>query len=321
MTTNTAPFVVQPRLTQIAMAIKPQGMIADMVCPRIPVEAEKFIYSKMITAEMFTIPDTRVGRTSEPNQVEFGATDVTDSTEDEALDDFVPQKDIDNARGTNFDPLAVATEGTSLLIDLRREQRVASLYFTKANYNASLAATLSGNGQWSDFANSDPYTAIMNAFDGMLIRPNIAVLGRLTATKLRSHPKIVAAVAASSGVGVATAASGKVSLRGLADLLELDEIYVGEPFANTAAKGQTPTYSRLWGKHAAFLRIDRNVRSVRGMAMPTFAFSAQFGTRFAGTILDQKRGIKGGQIVRVGEQIKELISFQDAGYFFENAVA
>lgn len=320
MTTNTAPFVVQPRLTQIAMAIKPERMIADLVCPRIPVEAEKFIYSKMITSEMFTIPDTKVGRSSEPNQVEFGAVDVTDSTEDEALDDFVPQKDIDNSVGTNFDPLAIAVEATSLLLDLRREQRVASLYFTKANYGSN-AATLSGNSQWSDQTNSDPYQAIMGAFDSMLIRPNIAVLGRLTATKLRTHPKIVAGVAASSSVGVATGAAGSVPLRALADYLELDEIYVGEPFYNSAAKGQTMTAARLWGKHAAFLRIDRNIRSVRGMAMPTFAFTAQFGTRFAGTILDQKRGIKGGQIVRVGEQVKELISFADAGYMFENAVA
>lgn len=322
MPTNTAPFTVQPRLTQIAMAVRPQGMIADLVCPRIPVEGEKFIYSKLTTSELFTIPDAKVGRSSEPNQVEFGATDVTDSTEDYALDDFVPNKDIETARSANnFDPMATATEGTTILLDLAREQRAATLYFTKANYAAALATTLSGTSQWSDYTNSDPYAAIMAAFDAMLIRPNIAVIGRLVATKLRSHPKIVAAVAATTGVGVASTAAGKVSLQALADLLELDAIQVGEPFVNTAAKGQTPTYSRLWGKHAAFLRIDRNVRSVRGMAMPTFAFTAQFGTRFAGTIPEQKRGIKGGVTVRVGEQVKELISFQEAGYFFENAVA
>lgn len=321
MTTNTAPFTVQPRLTQIAMAAKPTGMIADLVCPRIPVDGEKFVYSKLTTAEMFTIPDARIGRSSDPNQVEFGATDVTDSTEDFALEDFVPQKDIDNARqANNYDPQAIAAEATAMLLDLAREQRVANLFFTKANYNASLATTLNGTGQWSDFTNSDPYQAIMAAFDGMIIRPNVAVLGRLTATKLRSHPKIVAGVAAASNVGVAASAAGKVSLQALADYLELDAIYVGEPFSNTAAKGQTPTYARLWGKHASFLRIDRNIRSVRGMAMPTFAFTAEWNNRFVATAV-QTRGIKGGVAIRVGEQVKELIAFQDAGYMFENAVA
>lgn len=321
MTTNTAPFTVQPRLTQIAMAVKPEGMIADQVCPRVPVEGEKFIYSKLDKTDAYTIPDTKVGRSSEPNTVEFGATDVTDSTEDHGLDDFVPNKDIENARNTNFDPLATSTELTALLLDLSREQRVANLYNTLATYDAALRATLSGTSQWSDHTNSDPLGAILDALDSMLLRPNIAVMGRLVWTKLRTHPKIVAAALSRGVAGSAERASGVLSMQAVADLLELRAIFVGEPFINTAAKGQTPSYSRLWGKHAAFLRIDTNVRSARGMAMPTFALTAQWSTRFAGTIQDAKRGLTGGQIVRVGEHVKELVTFQEAGYFFQNAVA
>lgn len=319
MTTNTAPFSLDPRLTQIAMAVKPNGLIADMVCPRVPVEGEKFVYTKMTTDEVFTIPDTRVGRISEPNIVEFGGTDVTDATEDHGLDDLVPNKDIKNAAGTNYDPLATATENTTILYELAREQRVASLYFTLGNYASALRQTLSGVGQWSD-ASSDPIKAILLAFDAMLIRPNIGTLGRAVWTQLRTHPKVVAALVNAGAGGGGVSAAGIASRRAVADLLELDELYIGESFVNTSKKGQAAAYSRLWGKHAAFHRIEKSVRDPRG-ALPTFAFTAQWGTRIAGTINEPKIGLEGSQRVRVGEHVKELIAFQDAGYFFENAVA
>lgn len=319
MSTHTAPFTVQPRLTQIAMAVKPQGMVADLVCPRVPVEAEKFIYTKMTTDEAFTIPNTRVGRTSEPNTVEFGGVDVTDSTEDYGLDDIVPNKDVKNAQGTNYDPMAAATERTALLVELAREQRVASLYFDAATYASTLRSTLSGASQWSDPA-SDPVTAILTMFDSMLVRPNIGVLGQAVWTKLRMHPKVVAAVLGASGTGASEKAAGVLARRAVAELLELDDIVVGQAFYNGSKKGQAATYSRLWGKHAAFLRIERSVRDPRG-ALPTFAFTAQWGERIGATLAEPKVGLEGSTRVRVGERIKELVAFQQAGCFFQNAVA
>jgi len=319
MSTYTAPFSVQPRLTQIAMAVKPQGMVADLVCPRVPVEAEKFIYTKMTTDEVFSIPDTRVGRTSEPNTVEFGGVDVTDSTEDYGLDDIVPNKDVKNAQGTNYDPMAAAAERTALLVELAREQRVASLYFSLGTYATPLRSTLSGANQWSD-ATSDPVTAILTMFDTMLVRPNIGVIGQAVWTKLRMHPKVVAAVLGASGTGAAEKAAGVLARRAVADLLELDDIIVGQAFYNASKKGQSAAFSRLWGKHAAFLRIERSVRDPRG-ALPTFAFTAQWGERIGATLAEPKIGLEGSTRVRVGEKLKELVTFQEAGCFFQNAVA
>jgi hypothetical protein len=320
MSTNTAPFTVQPKLTQIAMAIKPTGMIADLVCPRVPVPAEKFIYTKMATDEAFSIPDTRVGRTGAPNTVEFGGTDVTDSTEDYGLDDPVPNKDIKNAVGTNYDPLAAAAERVALLVQLAREKRVADLYFTLGNYLASLRTTLSGTSQWSDYANSDPISAMLTQFDSMLIRPNVGIFGRAAWTKLRMHPKVVAAVLNKTGGLGGASAAGVIQRQAVADLLELDEIYIGESFYNAAKKGQTAGYSRLWGKHAAFARIDKAVRDPRA-GLPTFAFTAQWGDPVGGTIADPNIGLDGGQKVRVGEHVKELIAFPEVGCFFQNVVA
>lgn len=320
MSTNTAPFTVQPRLTQIAMGIKPTGFIADEVCPRILVPAEKFIYTKFATDEVFTIPDTRVGRTGRPNTVEFGGTDVNDSTEDYGLDDPVPNKDIKNSEGTNYSPKDAAAERTALLVKMAREKRVADLYFNLATYSPALRSTLSGTSQWSDYANSDPTSAILTMFDSMLVRPNIGVIGRAVWTKWRMHPKVVAAVLNNGGGLGGAAATGVIQRRAVADLLELDDIYVGEPLANVSKKGQTAAYSRMWGKHAAFLRIDKSVRDTKG-GLPTFGFTAQWGDIVAGEIPDPNIGLDGGVNIRVGEHVKELVAFQEVGCFFQNVVA
>lgn len=317
----SAPFVVQPKLTQIAMAVKPEGMIADLVCPRIPVEGEKFVYTRFTTEDAFTVPDTHVGRTSQPNTVEFGGVDETASVEDHGLDDVVPNRDINAAEdgANNFDPLGVAAERTALLVELAREQRVARMYFNSATYDASLRETLSGTSQWSH-ADSDPLTDILTAFDTMLVRPNYAVFGQQVWTKLRTHPKIVAAALNKGGANASDAARGAVSRAAVADLLELTDIYVGAGFVNTAKKGQAPAYARVWGKHASFLRLEKSIKDPRG-ALPTFGFTAQWRDRVSGTMELPRIGLRGSTLVRVGEQVKELVAFQQAGFFFQNAVA
>lgn len=321
MTTSTAPFTVQPRLTQIAMAVRPAGTIADMLSPRLPVDGEKFIYSKLGIDEFFTVPDTHVGRTGAPNSVEFSGVDVTDSTEDYGLDAPVPNKDISNAKNTNFDPLATAAEGVAILVGLAREVRVASQFSTLSNYNAAYRTTLSGTAQWSDFASSDPAAAIDAVLDSMLVRPNIGWMGKQVWSKLRRHPKLVAAVMSKVGSTAVLEAAGKLDRRAVADFFELDDLIIGEGWINVAKPGQAASMSRAWGKDAGFCRIDKNVRSVRGFALPTFAFTAQWGTRVSGTINDPNIGLEGGVKVRVGEHVKELIPYADAGCLFKNAVA
>ena len=68
--TNPAPFVIQPHLTAIAIAYQNGRMIADAVLPRVPVPGSTFKYTVYDKRDTFTIPDTKVGRTSRPNEVD-----------------------------------------------------------------------------------------------------------------------------------------------------------------------------------------------------------------------------------------------------------
>ncbi|MCC6193753.1 MAG: phage capsid protein, partial [Burkholderiales bacterium] len=172
-----APFPIQPDLTAIAIMYRNKDMIADNVLPRVPVGKQDFKYLKHTLADGFTIPDTKVGRRSPPTQVEFSAVEVPASCVDYALDDSVPNEDIENAP-PNYAPLGKAAEFVSNLIELDREKRAATLVFANGTYAASNRSTLSGTSQWSDFVNSNPISAILTALDACVMRPNIMIIGQ-----------------------------------------------------------------------------------------------------------------------------------------------
>src|SRR6267378_1989142 len=193
---SQAPFIVQPRLTALALAYRNLRAIADFVLPRVPVDSQTFKYTTFTKEDAFTIPDTKVGPKSRVNEIDWTATEATAITQDYALEDAIPYFDVQAAQAaqtiqgvTPVDPEQRSTELITDLIALERETRVANLVFNLAAYPAANKATLTGTGQWSDVT-SDPVTSILTALDTMIARPNIAVFGRAVYTKLRMHPKV-----------------------------------------------------------------------------------------------------------------------------------
>jgi hypothetical protein len=314
------PFPIQQELTAIALAYRNEQFIADQVLPRTPVGSREFKWQQFNRDEMFTVPQTQVGRKGEPNEVQFSGTEVAGFVNDYGLDDVVPNDDISSAPA-GYDPIGRAVEGITELIQLDREIRTANLVFNQNTYPAANRTTLSGTSQWSDFANSDPYTAIMTAFDGMLMRPNVLVLGRAVWSRLRVHPRVTAALAPSSnGNSASTNANGRpATTQALAELLEVDRIIVGQSWVNAAKPGQPASMQRVWGRHVAGLHINP-AATIRGNAI-TFGMTAEWGSRVAGTLNEPKTGLRGAQRVRAGESVRELITASDTGFLWTNAVA
>jgi hypothetical protein len=313
-------FDIHPQLTAVAVAYKnPQETyIADKILPRVPT-GEVFKWTKYSPEQGYTIPNTYVGPKSEPNMIDFQGTAVTDQTNDYGLEDLVTNREIKAfeempkpASGGPIPPMEISAMFLKGLIMVAREIRAAGLVFNAANYPAGNQATLSGTSQWSDQVNSNPVLAIRQAMDVPLIRPKYMALGRQVWTMLSTHPKVLQGVFRTQQTG------GVASIRAVADLLELDDIFVGDGFYNTAGRGQAPVYQRVWGKHA-LLFSSSPMSAMAGQ--PTFGFTAQFGDVIAGTLPAPEKGLRGGVRVRVGESVKEVLTAPDAAYFFQNAVA
>ena len=312
MSGKAAPFPVTPELTAIAIAYRNPdlALIADDVMPRTrPVGTREFRYT-VYDLSNFKRPDTRVGRRGQPNQVSFGATEETAAVLDFGLDDPIPQTDLDQASRMGRDLLGESTEYIMNLVKLDREARVADMVQNTANYGTGCSTTLSGKNQWSD-TTSTPLTALLEAMDVPFMRPNTMVISQAVWAKLRVHPQIVKSVYPLSGEGV-------VTRQQLADLLEIQNIFIGSSRIDNTRKGQKPSLVQTWGKHCALLYLDRTATTSRGV---TWGMTVPYGTAIAGSRPDPDIGLYGGQIVRAGESLKELVTAKDAGYLFKDCVA
>lgn len=307
------PFPIDPVLTGIIIAYRNATLVSDLVMPRLTPNLPKkqFKWWKFDFSQFITLHDTRVGRKSQPNTVEFNAEEVEASTDDYGLDDVIPLDDINNAP-EGYDPRAFAAQKLIDLVLLDREVRVANMAFNAANYAAANKETLAGTDQWSH-PDSKPIKQISEAADSMIMRPNNMVLGRVEWTALRTNPSVLAALTPSG------ASEGLANKRAVADLLELDDIIVGEGWINSARKGQPVVRSRAWSDKALLFHKAPLASSLE--ATPTFAWTAQHGERVSGSIDEPKIGLKGSVRVRSGESVKEVMSSPDLGYLFSDVIA
>ncbi|MCC3246145.1 major capsid protein [Methylocystis sp. WRRC1] len=321
MAAPARPFVVNPVLTGYAIGYSNPDLtlIADQVLPRVPVAGESFKWLEYPLAEGFSLPDTKVGRKGRVPLVEFSAIEQNGAVDSYGLGDVILNSDIKAAEAqrragiSSYDPRAHAVNWLTNLLMLDREVRVAAMMQNTANYAPARITALTGTARFEDYANSDPIGVINAALDSTLIyRPNTVTMGFAVWQKLRSHPKLVKAIANSySGEGM-------ITRKQFADFFEIKNLFVGEGWVNTARKGQAASLQRVWGKHISLTYIDRAARPDGGV---TWGLSPQFGERIAGSVMDSDVGLEGGEEIRVGEKITELVMAKDAGALITNAVS
>ena len=192
---------------------------------------------------------------------------------------------------------------------------MANIVHAAATYDAARRITLSGTDQLTDYANSDPIDVLKTGMNGtLLLRPNTWVMSRYGWSKFSSHPKIVNAVRG------ANTTDGIVTPQQVVDLFSgegLQRILIGEAQYNSAKPGQAPSFSYAWGSHIAMLHINQMATTQPGAV--TFGFTAQYGAKVAGRIVDEDVGLEGGVRIRSGEKVRELVVAKDVGYFIQNA--
>jgi hypothetical protein len=305
-------FDVNPEFTGIAIAYRNTRMIADEVLPRTdPTPTRAFKYLKFDEQDGFTVPDTRVGRKSDVNQVEFTGTSVTDEVADFALEDVIPVDEL-NVPGAKHDPRQRAVMLLTNLIELDREVEVSGLVFDQATYPSSRKQVLSAADKLTQ-PGSDVLALFGEALDIPVMRPTRMVIGQEAWTALRRHPQVVKAVHGNSGD------AGWASVAQVSDLFEV-QISVGQARVNRARRKVNPDdplpLQRAWGKHIAFL-YQGDMPEALGQV--SFGVTVPFKTRESGS-RQTSQGARGAEAIRVVESRKSVICAPSLGYFLQDVV-
>lgn len=297
--------------TDLVAAYKNRKMIAGQVMPIKLLDGPElaFEYYERTKGDAFTAPETRVGRTSEPNVIHLSGEKKTGACEAHGLKDIVPKEDIDQIKNKER---FVNTHLEYLMnqVLLGREMRVAGIVQDTSNYGANLSHTYeSSEGIGADGFNI--VEVILEYLEKPLARPNIIGMNAFVWSKLRTDPNVLRSIYPNSnGAGVATREQVK-------DLFELDDILIGEARVNTSKNAKNPTLAGCWGNNiwAHYTEPLSNLKE--GIA---WGMTAQVGDRFASIVEDENIGLKGAEIIKAGFYQKEVVVGKDAGFLLKNVI-
>jgi hypothetical protein len=209
--------------------------------------------------------------------------------------------------------LADLTMGVNRVLDLKEEQRIATIMTTAANFPGQTAA-LAGADRW-DTTTSDPITDINNAIDAVWPGNGgtrmIAYMGVGVWRALQSHPSVVDLFKNVSGSSVS-----KANIMSL--FPELDEILVGRARNDTANEGQAATYANIWGKEFGIAAVA-TTPSRRSLG---FGFTLRFkGARTTHQWFDPSLGTRGGYYVKVAVEEDHKVTASDAGWLYTTVIS
>ncbi len=253
-----------PLLSEFAARYTNSQFIADIVCPVMPVDYISAAFKKGNRADENAIDSDYVGATGTPNEIDNIFTEDTYSLRGAALMQTVPS--ASEMTTTAISPEEDAVANVMQRIMLAHEARVASIVFNAANFAA--ANTYAGT-DWTNTSTGTPLTDIQRAAERLPSNGDdsllVACLSDIAFNALTRHPQIL---------------NIKGTTSGMATKAELEE-WFGIKFAvskitrNTANRGQTPVFSRIWtATQFGLYTVPRNFTSLRATM-----FAASFRRR------------------------------------------
>lgn len=239
---SVASSTISTPLSAFASGYQNSDFIGDKLCPVIYHDNPKGTYFAKSRVDVSDVYSDLTGANSEPSTVDESLSQTSFTVSARSLMGYVSYSVIDAA----LDPLKPKESRAKNVMQrlaLAQEYRVATLLLASGSYAA--ANTAAATAAWSNHATSKPILDIQNAVAA--IAPNdpgesklVMGMGLETWQALSRHPDILSLRAGGGSVG------GVAKPSEIAEHLGVDEIHVSKVQYNTAARGATASYSRVW---------------------------------------------------------------------------
>lgn len=297
-------------LTNVSKDYRPEGFICERVATPLPVDKYSGKLGSYGNAHLRLV-SSRVHDRGKYEIIPTFDYNITDNYEvhPHGLGDYITKRDRREVEAP-FEIQKDVTMGLSNLLMIEKEFSIANMLTTAANYSTTNTETLSGNAQFSDYANSDPVEKIKGAKvtiwqqSGIMATTLIAEYPVIEI--LRSHPKL-ANIYGLSGVRV------QISEQQLMSALGLEEIIIAKAqYVNDAG-----TQGGFWGKDLILThRAPTATRYQR-----TFAYYLTLKGEEKNIYRNTVTNPPGATEILADMTYNYILNHKDAGYLFKNAIA
>jgi hypothetical protein len=295
-------------LTNISIQYQPapDGYLADMVLPPVPVAVESGIYWTYDRSR-FDVPDSKRVPRSEYNRVDWSATTNHYLTQQYGLEGEID----DQERKVASAPLDLDVDTTEIVTDMvlnGREKRIVDLVMDTSVVTQN--TTLLEHSQWSDYSNSDPRDDVKTArntiFAATGYRPNRMVMGYMVYEVLKLHPAIAEVIKYTE--------RAIVTKQLLATLFEVDEVMVGGVLRRTSKEGRPDVLTDVWGTSVLIYYAD----TAPSLKRASFGYQLREEDLRVFRYREDKRDV---DVIRVTEKQAEQIVAPELGYLIAEAIA
>ena len=231
-------------LTNLVIGFEPKGFIVDQIFPEVPVGKQSDKFYKWEKGDFFRIADTLRAPKTKGRRVEFNVSSDSYFASNYALVHEESFEAMANA-DTVLSSREKRVRALKSLIMLDWENRVAAQISSGSNVGSF--TTLSGTGQWSDHANSDPFNDVeigkeaIRATTGM--EPNLIIIPKqVMATGLKHHPDMVDRVKYTG----TNNNPGLVTANALAQVFDVERVLVPTAIKNTGSEGLADSFTNVW---------------------------------------------------------------------------
>ena len=229
-------------LSEMAMAYRPEGFIADMIFPTVNVQKQSDLYMVFDRADRGRIEDTSRAPGVQANRVTEAVGSATYFAKNYALATPIVLEDRVNI---DAGVLSQALNGkASYLLDkllLDWESRVARLVCSGSNVGSYSAVASAWNGAGNPIGVIN--TALDNVYYATGVRPNRIAFGVKAWRAFRRDSTVRNLIFGTNNGG------GYPNTQQTAGLFDVDQIHIGGAFQNTAGEGQSESLSAIWADH------------------------------------------------------------------------
>lgn len=298
-------FHLDAFLTNLSIAYRLQGTIADQLFPVVNVMKQTGVYAKVDRGNWLRVPNTLRAPGTAPREVNYTVSSGTYLCLNYELATRVAWETIDNADP----PHAPLVGANNLLRDqlmLDYEERVRS----RVAAGVGSSTTLTGANAWTDGANSDPLGNMDVAKKAIRkttgLYPNVAVVPEDTWLVVRRHPQIVLATYPGGAGG------GTVTPEQFANLIGVDRVLIPRAIKVTTEEGQTDAFADVWSTNVTMAYVA----NAPGLEKPSFGYTFRWSGPNIGA------GAPGNFQVQRREDGKSKTTEMQTGYYSdENIVA
>jgi hypothetical protein len=304
----TSAVKFDPLLTNISIQYQPapDGYLADMVLPAVPVSVESasfWVYDK----SRFDVPDSKRAPRAEYNRIDWTVTTDNYLTQQYGLEGEID----DQERKIAASPLDLDVDTTEIVTDMvlnNREKRVVDLVMSSSVVTQNV--TLAGAAKWSDYTGSDPMADLKTArntiFAATGYRPNRCVMGYTVYETLKLHPAILEVIKYTE--------RAIVTKQLIAALFEVDELMVGGVLRRTSKAGQTDALTDVWGNDVLIYFAEKSPSLKRA----SFGYQLREDDLKVFRYREDKRDV---DVIRVSEKQCEKVIASQLGYLIIDAIA